>query len=581
MRLLETCNFQLIDFLADEIQPYAILSHTWGRGEDEVLFADMEEGRAEGKAAYKKVQYSCKQAAAHGFGYIWIDTCCIDKSSSAELSEAINSMFSWYQKAEICYAYLGDVSANVGTDFESAFANSRWFTRGWTLQELIGPSKLVFFSREWIEVGTKITLRDELAEITGISVGILTDVTSLKSTSTAKRMSWASRRATTRKEDIAYCLMGLFDVNMPLLYGEGEKAFIRLQEEIMKHSDDQSLFAWTDPTATADYHQGLLARSPAHFVNSGNVMPYREWETSAPFSISNKGLRIELHLSPYEEGLYVAALDCPVPPDYEGFIGIYLKRVSTGADQYVRVKVHDLCKITARGSIETVYVGNFRLDIGPEDVFPLHAFQLRKGPTQYDGYKLIRVFSSSTEDRPAPILTSQRWPPARRQYTFKIIKGNSRLAGALLLERDDGEKLVILLGSTTDFEVGFEVASTSNFEDWEELQRSFNPQAPGTNMVSENHRVRVNVEPQIHEGVKYYMVDLVVQALYHAPNPIDVIREMIPGVQSHSDERPPHAKVTPSRGFEKFKLQFRPPRIQGRSRAPWISKSPAETASAI
>lgn len=306
-----------------------------------------------------------------------------------------------------------------------------------------------------------------------------------------------------------------------------------------------------------------------------------KWETSAPFSISNKGLRIELHLSPYEGGLYVAALDCPVPPDYEGFIGIYLKRVSTGADQYVRVKVHALCKITARGSIETVYAGHFRLDIGPEDIFPLHAFQLRKGPTQYDGYKLIRVFSSSREDRPAPILTSQRWPPARRPYTFKISKGNSRLAGALLLERDDGEKLVILLGSNTDFGVGFEVASISKFEDWEELQRSFNSQAPGTNMVLENHRVRVNTEPQVHDGVKYYMVDLVVQALYHAPNPIDVIREMIPGVQSHSDERPPHAKVTPSLGFEKFKRHFRPPRIQGRSRAPRIFKSPAETASVI
>ena len=449
-----------MDFPANQIPAYAILSHTWG--EDEVLFADMERGSAEGKAGYKKIRHACRQAAGNGFDYIWIDTCCIDKSSSAELSESINSMYSWCEAARICYAYLADVPANVDTEIlHSEFANSRWFKRGWTLQELIGPSDLVFFSREWIEIGTKSTLCNVLAEITGINVGILTGVVDLESISMAKRMSWASHRATTRIEDIAYCLMGLFDVNMPLLYGEGDKAFIRLQEEIMKHSNDQSLFAWTDPTAHADYHHGLLANSPADFVNSGNIMPYHECEPSAPFSISNKGLRIELHLSPYEKGLYVAALDCPAPPDYEGFLGIYLKRVSTGDHQYVRVKPQALCQIAARGSIETVYVRNFVSNLGPQDIYPLHAFQLRKGPTQDDGYQLIKVISSLSENVPAPILTSQRWPPARGPYTFKISRGNNRLAAALLLERIDGERLGILLGSTTDFGVGFEAASIS------------------------------------------------------------------------------------------------------------------------
>lgn len=234
MRLLNSSTLELKDFPANQVPVYAILSHTWG--DEEVLFADLHTDSAKDKAGHKKIRYCCKQAAVHGFDYVWIDTCCIDKSSSAELSEAINSMFSWYQKARICYAYLADVPTQVETKIlSSAFANSRWFKRGWTLQELIGPSELVFFSQEWVQIGTKATLQHTLAEITGIDAGILTGVKDLESASVAKKMSWASDRAVTRTEDIAYCLMGLFDVNMPMLYGEGEKAFVRLQEEIMKH----------------------------------------------------------------------------------------------------------------------------------------------------------------------------------------------------------------------------------------------------------------------------------------------------------------------------------------------------------
>lgn len=385
MRLVDSSNLRLRDFPANGIPEYAILSHTWG--EDEVLFADVGRGiDNDEKTGYEKIRSSCKQAAAHGLGYVWIDTCCIDKSSSAELSEAINSMYSWYQKATICYAYLADVPTNVNThDLNSAFAKSRWFRRGWALQELIGPLNLIFFSRDWIEIGTKLTLKDVLAQITGINVGILTEAKELESASVALRMSWACHRETTRKEDIAYCLMGLFDVNMPMLYGEGEKAFIRLQEEIMKHSDDQSLFAWTDLDAPADSHCGLFANSPDKFRNSANIMPYQGWEPTSPYSISNKGLRIELHLSPYGEDVYVAALECPVPPDYEGFLGIYLRRLSTQNHDYTRVNPQTLCKLSARGRIETVHVRQSVPSFRPQDIYPVHAFQLRKGPTQEDG----------------------------------------------------------------------------------------------------------------------------------------------------------------------------------------------------
>ena len=198
----------------------------------------------------KKIQFSCAQAAKDGYGYIWVDTCCIDKSSSAELSEAINSMYKWYQNAEKCYAYLADVP--TGADLwpkQSSFRRSRWFTRGWTLQELIAPSNLIFYSAEWLYLGTRYVLSSLLTEITGVDYTILAGARGIENASIAKKMSWASNRVTTRVEDIAYCLMGLFAVNMPMLYGEGDRAFIRLQEEIIKNSDDQSLFAWIDPIA--------------------------------------------------------------------------------------------------------------------------------------------------------------------------------------------------------------------------------------------------------------------------------------------------------------------------------------------
>ena len=566
MRLLNTSTLGLLDFPASKIPKYAILSHTWREDEDEVLFTDMEKGSAESKAGYQKLRYACTQAAAAGLGYVWIDTCCIDKSSSAELSEAINSMFSWYQRADICYAYLADVcQKSVNGTSKLAIADSRWFKRGWTLQELIGSSKIIFFSFEWIELGTKSSLCDRLAKITGIDVGILTDMVPLGSTSLAKRMSWASQRETTRPEDKAYCLMGLFDINMPLLYGEGEKAFTRLQEEIMKNSDDHSLFAWTDPDAKEDDQHSLLAKAPMFFARSGNIVPYHEWEPSAPFSISNRGLRIELHLSPYGLGLHVAALDCPVPPHYEEFLGIYLQRVRTGAHQYVRVKAGSLCKISTRGSVATVYVRKLITDPRPQDIYPLHAFQIRNGPSPDGGYKLIKAYSKA--DTPASVLTSQRWPADRSPYTFKISKGNCQLAGVLLLGRSDGERLAILLGSRTDFGVGFEAASVAEVGSLVELQKSFDPQAPGTDVVLENHKVRVDVEEWVHEGAKYYMVDISVEAVFHTPNPIDVaidvVRGKIPGllgVQTQPDERRPAAVPKPPR---KFKLPFTSPRGQG------------------
>ena len=211
-----------------------------------------------------------------GWDWIWIDTCCIDKRSSAELSEAINSMYLWYREAQVCYAYLSDVCINVDTGepfyqhVYKTFHESRWFRRGWTLQELLAPQSVVFYDRKWTELGTRSSLEHEVSLATGISIEFLNQPLTA---SVAQKMFWASRRETTRIEDTAYCLLGIFDVNMPLLYGEGPKAFQRLQEEILKVNADTSLFAWADKTPKkVMYCSSMLAGSPAHFIDSGNIV---------------------------------------------------------------------------------------------------------------------------------------------------------------------------------------------------------------------------------------------------------------------------------------------------------------------
>ncbi|KAL0253343.1 hypothetical protein SLS55_010319 [Diplodia seriata] len=234
------------------------------------------------------------EAVNDRLNYVWIDTCCIEKSSSAELSEAINSMFAWYSGADVCYAYLFDVPDHSGTDATGPLGRSQWFRRGWTLQELIAPQKMTFYSEGWVEIGPKLTLRNVLASITGINADVLAGTKPVMSCSIAMRMSWAAKRKTTRKEDEAYSLMGLFDINMPMLYGEGGKAFIRLQEEIMKNTEDESIFAWIDKDATDDATHGLIARSPAYFADSSGIKPYNSDGLRQVFTKTNRGMHVTL-----------------------------------------------------------------------------------------------------------------------------------------------------------------------------------------------------------------------------------------------------------------------------------------------
>ncbi|KAI6102875.1 heterokaryon incompatibility protein-domain-containing protein [Pisolithus sp. B1] len=265
---------EVLKELNDEDTRYAILSHRWGAevGYEEMTGLMKMEGRKRDevrqRAGYQKIIESCKQAKKGGYEWLWIDTCCIDKRSSAELSEAINSMYRWYQNAQVCYAYLNDVDESTfpteqdNNKFDKSNGWPEWFVRGWTLQELIAPKKVEFFNKAWVRIGNKRRLAPKLERITGISCSVLTDSFSGRGLSVARIMSWAAHRKTTRVEDRAYSLMGLFGVNMPMLYGEGKKAFRRLQLEIIREFSDQSIFAWNPRTPRRG---SVLAEDPSDF----------------------------------------------------------------------------------------------------------------------------------------------------------------------------------------------------------------------------------------------------------------------------------------------------------------------------
>jgi len=223
--------------VSNNIPCYAILSHTWGEDNEEFNFNDVVNGTGKEKSGFRKVQFCGEQAAKDGLDYFWVDTCCIDKSSSTELQEAINSMFQWYSKAAKCYVYLVDVSYNSFVNRDESFRKSRWFTRGWTLQELLAPEYIEFYSLEYRHIGDKNSMVGNIHDITGISIQALQGYP-LHQFSIEERKSWAANRHTKREEDLAYSLLGIFNIYMPLLYGEGRKnAFARLERKIRKSED--------------------------------------------------------------------------------------------------------------------------------------------------------------------------------------------------------------------------------------------------------------------------------------------------------------------------------------------------------
>jgi hypothetical protein len=309
MRLLRTDTYELIE--VSGTQPaYAILSHRWEN--EEITFrtlnpealrdASLSSFNERLRPSAAKIRGACALAQQQHFDYLWIDTCCIDKSSSEELRTALNSMLKWYRQAAVCYTFLNDSTCSSASEdmFKSDRADrqgqvSEWFERGWTLQELLAPRKMEFYNKNWGRMGTRHELATLIAKVTGISTAYLVDAkdaghgrAAFREASVATKMSWMAGRVTRDVEDIAYSLLGIFNVNLTPRYGEGIKAFARLQEAILldQGAFDESLFAWQLPENrllncfrssghAPEFKQsqwGLLAPSPDCFKKSGNVV---------------------------------------------------------------------------------------------------------------------------------------------------------------------------------------------------------------------------------------------------------------------------------------------------------------------
>ncbi|CZR55537.1 uncharacterized protein PAC_05425 [Phialocephala subalpina] len=323
-------------------------------------------------------------------------------------------MFTWHRDAKVCYAYLADIPAArwSARDHYSCLRDSRWFSRGWTLQELLAPKLMMLYGTDWNQLGTRDELSDLISRVSGIHVSALHgDEKEIDKFSIAQRMCWASRRETTRSEDIAYCLLGLFDVNMPLLYGEGgKKAFIRLQEEIMKNSDDHTLFAWNVPEEVGSHwgalkEVGLLAEHPIFFRSSKDILSFRRWDASDTFSMTNKGLRITIPLTADVDSPnhWIAHLDChQVKGEQRCAVGIPLQQLSRDGDQFARVaqatrdiplsSVHDVA-----AEKRAIYIR--KEIIRPDDAFKgdihrLREFRLVQTPSTHE---LVERYGSANE----------------------------------------------------------------------------------------------------------------------------------------------------------------------------------------
>lgn len=396
MRLLNVQTLKLETFFGALPPRYAILSHTWE--EEEVLYADIQDPAAPfptNRLGASKVKESCEQAKRYGFDYIWIDTCCIDKTSSAELSESINSMFAWYRQADICFAYLADIDTPNATS-KVSIEKSRWFTRGWTLQELLAPRQVIFYNSQWSEIGRRepdaVTpdnslFLEVLVKATGIPSSILCrfdadpcglsdfdgegrhdmrlfngtcQVCSRKDTfpvflnerfSNAQKMSWAARRVTTRREDQAYCLLGLFSVNMSLLYGEGDNAFLRLQEEIIRKSDEASLLAFNHSAINFGELQrlagNLLAPSAHYFEDSPiRLSPSSRSQSMHRITVDSKTIGLRLFICP-DDGrsksqFWLGILPSCYEDDLAARPALLLERVSYDDTLFIKVLVREI-----------------------------------------------------------------------------------------------------------------------------------------------------------------------------------------------------------------------------------------------
>ncbi|KAK3710241.1 hypothetical protein LTR37_010462 [Vermiconidia calcicola] len=464
---------------------YAILSHRWE--DNEMSFDAIQSGPTlydtqSGPALYNrsgwfKIDRLCQQAALDGLHYAWADTACIDKRSSAELQEAINSMYRWYAKAEVCYVYLSDVYAE---NFHETFKESKWFLRAWTLQELIAPPDVLFFDATWHLVGDKQTLSGLIADVTGISIEILLGKKVLQQYSIAQRMSWAARRSATRIEDRAYSLLGMFDVNMPMLYGEGEKSFIRLQEEIIKTSDDQSIFAWSDVQRG---QPGLLAPRPDVFLQSGDIEQIQLRYGREPYTMNNRGLSMTMSLAPYLTDTYLASIRCARRNSPRTLMVIFLRRLRED-DQYARVSVRgeDLVDMSITFPIDSTQIPrstrgwtansiNIRqtrvVSLEDELFFDrVYGFHLSKMLLEEDSKGGHRY----------EVSTKGRWDPEQRTLTVAPGSRNGGNVGGLDIQKQNRKVKQMRLGFDHDFNPVIFVSAGGNYQN----------ENPMTNLLATN-----------------------------------------------------------------------------------------------
>lgn len=423
MWLINVRSMRLQYFDDNDIPPYAILSHTWGK--EEVSFQEFRNLRTEtkAKAGYTKILNACATASSpgHNFSWLWVDTCCIDKSSSAELSEAINSMWRYYRNSAICYAYLDDVQCLQNSDFLGC-KHARWWKGGWTLQELIAPKLVNFYSSDWSWFGTRNASALLISTGTGIPVEVL-EGEDPRNYCITQRFSWAAARETTRLEDTAYCLLGLLDVNIPLLYGEGRKAFFRLQEELIRVADDTSIFGWRVPSTFSNprsYVSGALAGSPAFFADCQDVQPFSPHTPS--YRLKNQGLAINLILYevPTKTGVLYATRIMEAksdgPPSY-----LYLEHLYS--NRYVRIGYEGPAWVSTKPKEEKIIIQQRNIALALKDPGPAAGMVFRIGKKGDWTPKHVHVFVEHPDHRAA----------ALKQFRNDIAKAQSINHGESIL----------------------------------------------------------------------------------------------------------------------------------------------------
>ncbi|KIW11491.1 hypothetical protein PV08_10791 [Exophiala spinifera] len=458
MRLLDTRTFEFREFY-DSVPRYAILSHRWVQ--EEVSYRDVETGRHQSLRGWIKIRAFCALASSRRLSYAWVDTCCIDKSSSAEQMEAINSMYRWYENAEECYVYLSDVRAPSlnSREHQTEFAESAWFTRGWTLQELIAPSKVFFYNYRWDYLGSRDTMYVFLGNISGVDVQVLSKKKQPHECTISQRMSWAARRVTSRLEDRAYSLLGIFNVNMPMLYGEGEKAFRRLQQEVINQSDDHTIFAW----GSSSFAKTVLAPAPDCFRGLENLMRIHPTnDTTLGFSFVNAGLSIQLHLIPWAMNTYLAPLRCG-----------YFKHQGNSTSGVFFRGYNKACIFLQQTEHDNQFV---RVSVGGRDLKVIDGDDLAQMREQFDiqlrhilvkqpnlsdlanltessfygfkfNFKHPKMFDSGSKPTPVDMLCGHVWQP--NDPVFEIKNGRRHTAGILRLSGYPG--LYLYLGFDLDF----------------------------------------------------------------------------------------------------------------------------------